>query len=223
MPYLLLIDTSTPCCSVAIAENETVLNQQIKYDANEHASLLPNFIQACLQKQSITLNEVDAISISIGPGSYTGLRVGLSFAKALCYANQKPLITISTLEMMSYGIHQIVNGEKGLYMPMLDARRMEVYTASFNEKIDWKEKATPKIITQQFIDEIIETDKVFVAGPGAFKLKSFALKNNIQIIDDSICEAKYLAAPTNKLFHQKIFADVAYCEPIYLKQFGEVL
>jgi tRNA threonylcarbamoyladenosine biosynthesis protein TsaB len=223
MPYFLLIDTSTSCCSVAIAQGETVLHQQIKCEGNEHASLLPSFTDACLLAAQLSLKDINAIAISIGPGSYTGLRVGLSFAKALCYANEIPLITISTLEMMAYGMQQITQQQKGFYLPMIDARRMEVYTAVLNEKAEWIEKPFPKIITSSFMDEININGKFFAAGSGAFKLKSFSYSADIHIIEQSICEAKYLAANTNQLFSQSSFADLAYCEPFYLKQFGEVL
>jgi len=223
MPKFLLIDTSTNCCSVAISESERVLHQELKCEGYEHASLLPNFVKTCLQNQKITLKNIDAIGISIGPGSYTGLRVGLSFAKALCYANQIPLITISTLEMMAFGMQQITNAQEGYYFPMIDARRMEVYTAILNEKLEWLEKPFPKIITDKFFAEKNVNGKIFVAGSGAFKIKSFLYKNDIQIIEDSVCEAKNLAFKTNLLFQQSAFTDLAYCEPIYLKEFGEII
>ena len=223
MPKFLLIDTSTNCCSVAIADSENVLHQELKCEGYEHASLLPNFVNACLQNQKITLKNIDAIGISIGPGSYTGLRVGLSFAKALCYANQIPLITISSLEMMAFGMQQITNTQEGYYLPMIDARRMEVYTATLNEKLEWLENPVPKIITDKFFAEKKWNRKIFAAGSGAIKLKSFEYNLDIQIINESICEAKNLAFKTNLLFQQSSFADLAYCEPVYLKQFGEIL
>ncbi|MEN9521956.1 MAG: hypothetical protein RL065_333 [Bacteroidota bacterium] len=223
MPNFLLIDTSTKCCSVAIAENDIPLIQKIKCDGYDHASLLPTFVDQCLQEKNFTLKNIDAIAISIGPGSYTGLRVGLSFAKALCFANQIPLITISTLEMMTYGMMQLTNNQEGFYIPMIDARRMEVYTATLNEKIEWIEKPTPTIITNEFINEKKINGKIFVGGDGAFKLKSVMLNHEVQIIEELICEAKYLAKKTNQLFSQSNFADLAYSEPVYLKQFAEVI
>jgi len=223
MPKFLLIDTSTNCCSVAISDSGHVLHQELKCEGYEHASLLPNFVNECLKNQDIALKNIDAIGISIGPGSYTGLRVGLSFAKALCYANQIPLITISTLEMMACGMKQITNGQEGFYLPMIDARRMEVYTAIFNNKSEWIQKPFPKIITDQFFLENKLSGKIFVAGSGAFKLKSFSYELDIKIIEDSVCEAKNLATQTNILFQQSAFADLAYCEPFYLKEFGEII
>lgn len=223
MPYFLLIDTSSNCCSVAIADGSQVIHQQIKCEGNEHAALLPQFVTNCLHNAKLQLNNIQAISISIGPGSYTGLRVGLSFVKAMCYANQIPLITVSTLEMISYGIQQFTNNTKGYYIPMIDARRMEVYTAVLNNEFDFIEAPFAKIITENFITERNITDKIFVAGSGAFKIKSFTLNDNVMIIDKSFCEAQYLATKTNELYNQGVFSDIAYCEPFYLKQFGEIL
>ncbi|MFM2047848.1 MAG: tRNA ((37)-N6)-threonylcarbamoyltransferase complex dimerization subunit type 1 TsaB [Bacteroidota bacterium] len=223
MPHFLLIDTSTSCCSVAIAKGETVLHQQIKCEGNDHASLLPSFTNACLSAAQLSLKDINAIAISIGPGSYTGLRVGLSFAKALCYANQIPLIAISTLQMMACGMQQITQQQKAFYIPMIDARRMEVYTAVFNEKGDWIEKPFPKILTESFIAERNLKGKIFIAGNGAIKIKPFIHDNEIEIIDHFICEAKHLIGKANELYQTAIFADVAYTEPFYLKQFGEIL
>jgi tRNA threonylcarbamoyladenosine biosynthesis protein TsaB len=223
MANFLLIDTSTSCCSVAIAKDNEVLHQEIITEGNQHATVLPAFVEACLKAINITLNDITAIGISIGPGSYTGLRVGLSFAKAICYANQIPLIAISTLQMMANGMVEITAQEQGIYLPMIDARRMEVFTAIINEKLDFIKQPYAKIITELFIDELPSTEKVFAAGNGAFKLKSFSNHHSISIIEEQVCQAKYLASPTFEKFLNNDFSDLVNTEPFYLKQFGEVI
>jgi tRNA threonylcarbamoyladenosine biosynthesis protein TsaB len=223
MSNFLLIDTSTACCSVAIAKDNEVLYQKIIETGNQHATMLPAFSQACLQSTNILLKDIKAIGISIGPGSYTGLRVGLSFAKAICYANKIPLIAVSTLQMITYGMLTITNHAKGIYLPMIDARRMEVFTAMINEKSDFIKEPFPKIINDSFINELPSNEKIFAAGNGAFKLKSFNHQHSIQIIDDQICKAQYLATPTYEKFSKYDFSDIVNTEPFYLKQFGEIV
>lgn len=221
MNYFLMIDTSTQNCSVAIGDEEKVLYQQIQSEGFNHAVLLPSFVQQCLSFVKIKMKDLTAISVSIGPGSYTGLRVGLSFSKALCVALNKPLITISTLEMMTCGMLQITKNENAVYVPLLDARRLEVYTAIFNNEMEIVEEPYAAIVQAGSWNEILNASKVIFGGPGAVKTRKIIQHQHAVFLEEEICEAKNLHRQTIRKFHQNQFADLAYSEPFYLKEFNE--
>ena len=176
-----------------------------------------------MQATNLKLQQISVVAISIGPGSYTGLRVGLSFAKALCIALKIPLITISTLEMMANGMIQICANEKAVYLPLIDARRMEVYAAAYNNELEIIDEPKALIINENSWGELInENDKIIVGGNGALKTKTwFVNQPKLFFIDDEINEAKYLFHLALQKLKHKIFSDIAYSEPFYLKEFNE--
>ena len=219
---VLLIDTSTKNCSVAIANGEIVLFQQLSADGFNHAAILPALVKENLIKINLELNQIDAIAISIGPGSYTGLRVGLSFAKALCTALKIPLITVSTLEMMASAMVQNFKSENAVYIPLLDARRMEVYAAAYNNDLEIVEEPKAMIVDAKSWNELIDLNyKIIFGGPGIAKTKSVLNHPKIFFLEEDICEAKYLNDLAVKKYNKQQFADLAYSEPFYLKQFNE--
>lgn len=216
MPNILCIETSTHTCSVSVINNYGNAFTTESNKEKTHASLLLEFIDKTLSEAGIKKNDLHAVSVSLGPGSYTGLRIGMSTAKGLAYGLNIPLIGVSTLEALAealYQKHQI----DAYYMPVIDARRMEVYTAVFdNQTLIRKEH--PLIIHNE--DDLFKGDKIkqlVIGGDGAAKIKPLIQQANI-LVDKSIePSASYLGMLSLEKFNSGDFSDTAYVEPIYLK------
>lgn len=216
MAIILNIETATKNCSVSLAKNGEILALKELNNGNySHAELLHQFINDSIAQAGILKSEINAIAVSKGPGSYTGLRIGVSAAKGLCFALDIPLIAINTLEALSYAIKI----KKGCIVPMIDARRMEVYTAVFDEHHQEIEKTTAKIIDQNSFLNYLSQHKVYFLGDGASKCKGIITHNNASFIENKFPSAKEMAGLSFKKFEQKKFEDVAYFEPFYLKDF----
>ena len=175
-----------------------------------------------MKKNNYQFSDLNAIAISMGPGSYTGLRIGVSTAKGLCYALDIPLVAINTLEAMSSGFvsnHFSVNPDT-LFCPMIDAKRMEVYCAIYNSKTEVLLETKAEIIDENSFKDILDRNVVYFFGDGALKCESsLGTHFNARVIDDFENSAKYLSAIAHQKYLQKDFADVAYFEPFYLKDF----
>ena len=223
MTNLLLIDTATNTCSVAISQGSNILHQEMQQGEKQHAKVLPSMVQQCLQAANLEWKQISAVAISIGPGSYTGLRVGLSFVKGICTALKMPMISISTLEMMACGMIEICKNEIAVYIPLIDARRMEVYAAAYNNELEIIEEPYPTIVSADSWKNLLaENNKIIFGGTGAFKTKTvFENHPKIFFVDDEICLAEYLLPIALRKFNQQQFSDVAYSEPFYLKEFNE--
>lgn len=216
MAIILNIETATKNCSVSVAKNGEVLAIKELNDGNySHAEKLHPFIQAVLEQANISHNEIDAVAVSKGPGSYTGLRIGVSAAKGLCFASEKPLISIETLQSLATSVHI----ESGLIVPMLDARRMEVYSAIFNAEHKQVREIEAQIIDETSFLDYLTVGKVTFLGDGATKCKDIISHKNAVFIDDKFPSSKEMAALSFKKYQEKIFEDVAYFEPFYLKDF----
>ncbi len=219
MAIVLNIDTSTKICSVAVAKDGVLLCLKEEYDENySHAEKLNVFIEAALAEAKISLKDLNAIAVSKGPGSYTGLRIGVSTAKGLCFGLGIPLIATNTLKALSFGATTHPEFTAGsLLCPMLDARRMEVYSQIFDEKL--KEV---RGIEAQIIDEnsfFASTQKMFIFGDGAKKCLSVLSNSNIHFLPDIQTSAQWMIPFSEEQFNAKAFEDVAYFEPFYLKDF----
>ena len=217
MALILLIETATKSCSVALALNGKVI--ACKQEVNEnysHAEKLNTFIIALFQGRNISLQDLDAITVSKGPGSYTGLRIGVSTAKGLCYALDKPLISISTLRAMAYGVAQKASAD--LYCPMIDARRMEVYNAFYDDKNNEIRAVNADIINADSYQKELESEVLFF-GDGAEKCKQIIQHSNAKFIDSIYPSSKDMIALAMQKFDKKEFEDIAYFEPYYLKDF----
>lgn len=219
MNSILCIETSTTMCSVAITKGKNVLAHQFINDGYAHAENLSVFIQNCLKDADILLNELSAIAISKGPGSYTGLRIGVATAKGLCYSTNLPLIAISTLKSMSLEVSLKINDEQALYCPMLDARRMEVYSAVYNFNNEEKQPTEAKIIDELSFSEMLMNNKVYFFGNGADKCKPIINNKNAIFIDEIYPTAINIGLLAAQKLEKKEFEDVAYFEPFYLKDF----
>lgn len=225
MLNLLCIETSTEICSVAIVTENGVLSAKENTDGNAHASQLTVLIEAACADANISLKQLDAIAVSKGPGSYTGLRVGVSTAKGLCYALDKPLLAVSTLEALTWNARdvlqqqQIALTQNVLLAPMLDARRMEVYTALYNSEVETFSPIEAKIITEQSFAEVGQLHSILLFGNGAEKCLHILSTPRFIFLPNIHCSAKYMMVPALRLFQNKQFEDVAYFEPLYLKDF----
>lgn len=218
---ILQIETATTVCSVALAHNGEVVAFKQLDERNIHAEIITLFIDELLSSAKMLYNDLDAIAVSSGPGSYTGLRIGVSTAKGLCFALDKPLIAIETLASMAYGIIAAGNIDKDtLLCPMIDARRMEVYTAIFDAAGNVIKPTAAEIIDENSFNELLQNNKVLFFGDGAEKCRESLSKNlNAQFISGFTNSATHLTQKAAKKFANKDFEDVAYFEPYYLKDF----
>jgi tRNA threonylcarbamoyladenosine biosynthesis protein TsaB len=222
MVSILNIETSTSVCSVALSVNGEIVS--IKESDNEysHAEQITLFSQEVLEIAGKKMGDLDAIAVSKGPGSYTGLRIGVSTAKGFCYSLGIPLIAVSTLEAMAVGIQNLENvrNVKAFVSPMIDARRMEVYNAIFDSEMSEILPIGARIIDEDSFNELLTDNKIFFAGDGAPKCKEALSKNeNAVFIDNFNPSAAYVALLANRKFNKSEFEDTAYFEPFYLKDF----
>ena len=226
MERLILIETSTALCSAALAENGTIISYRESSAPKAHASLTAVFIQEMLAEKGLTIADCDAICVSMGPGSYTGLRVGVSTAKGLCFGSGKPLIAVGTLDTLVAQAASALPSdlEESAFqyiIPMIDARRMEVYSATF-EKTDAAytqiTETAPVIVDETSFADILEKGKVLFIGDGAGKCADVIKHPNAHFIQ---CwpNASAMQAPAQAAYKEKRFEDVAYFEPFYLKEF----
>lgn len=216
---ILCIETSTNCCSAAITiEGQAVASKENLEGAN-HASELPIFIEQLLDTAREQGWRLDAVAFSQGPGSYTGLRIGAATAKGICYGLHIPLIPVDTLQIMCAAAKDQQSNINGILCPMLDARRMEVYTAmyQFND-LEALSKVEAKIIDEQSFCEELKKQKIYFFGNGAEKCKTVIQSEHAQFIDGIIPQAKYMGALAEKA-PQLDIKQMAYYEPFYLKEF----
>lgn len=222
---ILNIDTATEQASVCIAKEGEPLITRTNTEQKDHAAWIQVAISELFKEAGLTMQHLQAVSVTEGPGSYTGLRVGMATAKGLCYALQIPLITVSTLKAMAYGakmqfLHlSNVNNEKVLLCPMIDARRMEVFTAVY--EVTLHEVISPKALILDAFSymETLNSERLLCFGNGAAKWKNISRYPNVLFIEEKIDIAKPLAKLASSLYLAGNFADLAYAEPVYIKEF----
>lgn len=221
MSLILQIETATTVCSIALSENGSVLAYKELEQRNVHAEIITLFIDEVLKVTGKKYSDLEAIAVSCGPGSYTGLRIGISAAKGLCFALDIPLIAVETLEGMADGmISQNTLNDNTLLCPMIDARRMEVFTAVFNAKGDRVKPTSAEIIDENSFNDLLKTNKMLFFGDGAEKCSEVLGTNpNAQIITGFTNSARYITKKATEKYNAKDFEDVAYFEPYYLKDF----
>ena len=241
MPLILSIETATTVCSVAIARDGKLMSLQEINAGFSHSENLTIFIQKASEEAGIKLNELDAIAVSKGPGSYTGLRIGVSTAKGLCYALKKPMIAIPTLQslagrylasnvllldsnllalgsdVMSPGSYVLAPGSIVL-LPMLDARRMEVYSALFDSSLNVISPAEAVIVDKNSFAEILKTNQVVFLGDGSAKCKPLFENNPNAVFAEVNLSATGMVSLAEDKFAKRDFEDVSMFEPFYLKE-----
>ncbi|XMO88319.1 tRNA (adenosine(37)-N6)-threonylcarbamoyltransferase complex dimerization subunit type 1 TsaB [Algibacter sp. AS12] len=216
MSLILNLETATTNCSVSLSKDGKTIVLKEDNDKNySHAERLHIYIDAVLKEANITSNDLDAIAVSKGPGSYTGLRIGVSAAKGLCFALSKPLIAVPTLNALA---HQVIM-ESGVVVSMLDARRMEVYSAIYD--LDCKEirETQAEILNETSFKNYLEEGKVYFIGNGVEKTKTLINHPNAIFVDNKLPSANDMSALAFKKYKENSFEDVAYFEPYYLKDF----
>jgi tRNA threonylcarbamoyladenosine biosynthesis protein TsaB len=221
MPLILHIDTATQFCSVALSRDARVIAYRESNEKNAHSSVITVFVDEALKETGLGTKELDAVAVSIGPGSYTGLRIGVSAAKGLCYALDKPLLAVSTLQTMAAGMSKVFQSDSDtLFCPMIDARRMEVYCAIFDQNNNQVRETKAEVIDERFFQEELKSNIVVFAGDGAVKCKPHLDKHaNAVFLDDFHSSAKFGVTLAEGKFLKMQFEDVAYFEPFYLKDF----
>lgn len=225
MEIILCIETGTDICSVALARNGNLLSLRESGEGRGHAQNLAVYIEEMLRDNSLSCDDLSAVAISIGPGSYTGLRIGSSLAKGICFAEDIPLIAVSTLQAMAEGaikdfeagILEIEDINDYIIAPMIDARRMEVYTQLFNSKGEALNEITAEVVTENsFVDY---KDKNFlIFGDGAAKCVEMLNVKSV-VLEHITPSARNMAKIAHQHYKDKKFEDIAYFEPLYLKDF----
>ena len=220
---ILCLETATPVCSVALNDSCCTLALRETEGQNAHSEKITNFIREVLETAGIDYKQLDAVAVSKGPGSYTGLRIGVSTAKGICYAADLPLMAIDTLEAMAYGMKEKLGsqiGENDLLVPMIDARRMEVYAAIFDANLNKIEDTAALVIDENSFADMRKNHRLWLFGDGAPKLgKLFENQPDISIVDGFKPSAAFMRPLAEKALLNKDFVDVAYFEPFYLKDF----
>ena len=220
---ILQIETATASCSVALARDGIVLACKQVNERNVHAEVITLFIDELINRAGVKYTDLDAVAVSCGPGSYTGLRIGVSTAKGLCFALGKPLIAIETLEAMAHGMismDEYLIGDDTLLCPMIDARRMEVFTAVFDTNGGRVRETAAEIIDENSFSDLLKDKKILFFGDGAEKCRTILSGTpNAIFFPGFINSAAYLTTKAAEKFRKKEFENVGYFEPYYLKDF----
>jgi tRNA threonylcarbamoyladenosine biosynthesis protein TsaB len=219
LTYILNIETATKNCSVSLAKNgETVLCKEIAEEGYSHAEKLHVFIQEILKETGIGITNLNAVAVSKGPGSFTGLRIGVSTAKGLCYALGIPLLAVDTLQILAKQAHTVINYDGGYIVPMIDARRMEVYSAVYDGGLNRINEVQAEIVTEDSYADCPE-DFYFI-GDCQEKCQTVLTKDNFKFLPEIVFpSANEMSGLSYEKFLKNEFEDVAYFEPFYLKDF----
>jgi len=221
---IICLETSTTVCSVALCDKNGPVALKESSEDKSHASRLTVFIEELLSDAGIMASDLEAVAVSKGPGSYTGLRIGVSTAKGIAYAAPIPLISVGTTLSMFYGITSDIRNKYGLdenslLVPMLDARRMEVYYSILTTGGILVRETTAEIIDELSFSDIPENTRMLIFGDGASKCKQILKRDNIVYAEEFRISAAYMYKPAFKSLEERQFEDVAYFEPFYLKDF----
>jgi tRNA threonylcarbamoyladenosine biosynthesis protein TsaB len=222
---ILNIETSTNICSVSISENGNLTSYAETDESDSHSRLLTILIDKNLNESGIKIQEIDAVAVSKGPGSYTGLRIGISTAKGICFGLSKPLIAIDTLLSLAINISEnsdskkLAGDKKLLYCPMIDARRMEVYSAFYDKNFNKIREIQADIIDLDSYSDILSENIVLFGGTGSHKCKEIINNPNAVFIENIRASARYMSKLSHLSFENREFAETAYFEPFYLKEF----
>ena len=218
MAYILHLETSTKQCSVALSfEGELKASRVLLSDSFSHSEKLHLFISEVLDEAELKPEKLNAIAVSKGPGSYTGLRIGVAAAKGLCFALDLPLIALTSLEVL---VQSVSSQNTEFVIPMLDARRMEVYTALFDGNRNWKHQTSALVLTENSFKDLVEQKKVFILGDGAKKFQELNPKIRAQFsTENNYPNANDMVELAWQKYKAKDFESLAYFEPFYLKDF----
>jgi tRNA threonylcarbamoyladenosine biosynthesis protein TsaB len=222
MSLILQIDTATEKAHVSLARDGRVLQQLRSDSQKDHASFLQPAIGQLVKEEGVTLNDIDAVSVTMGPGSYTGLRVGMASAKGLCYVLNKPLIALNTLEVIALSTMHAAGAQDAatLFCPMIDARRMEVFTALYDSSRQLILEPCAMILDNTSFNTELEKSAVLFSGNGSAKFRSVCDHPNARFYDVAVT-AEAMATLSLEQFSAQRFASLAYTEPLYIKEFQD--
>jgi len=219
MALILGLESATTVCSAALFKNGECIDVEEVSEPNAHSAKLSLFVLELFKRNAIEANNLDAVAISEGPGSYTGLRIGTSLAKGICFGAEKPLITINTLHSIAEHAQQFIHSESEYFIiPMIDARRMEVYTKIFDSKLNAITQTSAHVLTEESFSEYLAKAECYFCGDGAEKCMPLFQSANAKYIE-AFATSKSMARLAEEKFQKNEFADVAYFEPFYLKEF----
>lgn len=220
MANILNIETSTIVCSVALCSEGQVVDHYENYDGLNHATLLSKYVKQALDTASRKQLDIDAISVSIGPGSYTGLRIGLSQAKGLAFGLGVPLIGVNTLQLLVVSaMFKEFFDDDTIFVPMIDARRMEVYTAAYTSALEAVLEPQPMILDCNSFSHLADNHNLVIMGNGAQKASTIINHPRVHFMTDVAAVAVDMLALSEKAYRERSFIDVAYSTPLYLKEF----
>ena len=220
MSRILCVDTSSFICSVSVFENLSLISSNSTEVEKSHSKLLIQLIDQSLKDAKIKINEVDAFAVSMGPGSYTGLRIGVSTIKGLCYSLEKPLISINTLEILSKSALNHINNYNDFFIcPMIDARRMEVFTKMLDNDFNEVEKDKALILDDKSFNDIDGGKLIYFFGDGSNKFQKITNKKNFHFIDNIISSSKHMGELANIKYENNQFENLTTFEPFYIKDF----
>lgn len=218
MPYILTIHTATETAIINLAKDGKILQTKSNEDTREHAAFLHTAIDELLKKEGILMNKLDAIAVTSGPGSYTGIRVGLAAAKGFCYALDIPLITLNTLEAMALSAATSQQDKEAFYCPMIDARRMEVFTALYSYDLKEIEAPSAKILDENSFKGVRDSGKVIFSGNGSKKFKELAKSDDYSFVETEILTESLCSIALEK-FNKSEFDNLISTAPLYIKDF----
>jgi tRNA threonylcarbamoyladenosine biosynthesis protein TsaB len=220
---IICLETATNLCSVALIDNAGVVSLRESTEHKSHASQITVFADEMLRDQGMKASDLNAVAVSKGPGSYTGLRIGVSVAKGIAYGAAIPLIGVETTLSMFWGmkqnIHLTETKKEPYYCPMLDARRMEVYYAIYDSSGNKIKDISARVVTEDLFADIPESQSIIFFGDGAKKCKDIINHKNATFAEDFRISAAYMHRPVIQALNEKKYEDVAYFEPFYLKDF----
>ena len=220
MSRILCVDTSSFICSVSVFENLSLISSNSTEVEKSHSKLLIQLIDQSLKDAKIKINEVDAFAVSMGPGSYTGLRIGVSTIKGLCYSLEKPLISINTLEILSKSALNHINNYNDFFIcPMIDARRMEVFIKMLDNDFNEVEKDKALILDDKSFNDIGRGKSIYFFGDGSNKFQKITNNKNFHFIDNIISSSKYMGELANIKYENNQFENLTTFEPFYIKDF----
>ena len=218
MAVILSIETSTDVCSVALHDGKNLVAEAVLQEPQAHAARLAPLIDQISHSSGFHFNDLEAVAVSKGPGSYTGLRIGTSTAKGLCYAQEIPLIAVGTLELMAYQ-GQSFNKHRALLCPMIDARRMEVYCLVVDEQLEVIESVAARVVDDQSFAELLRANKMLFFGNGAAKCRDVITHANAIFVEGIVPLAKSLGELAREKFDREDFENLVDFRPFYLKEF----
>ncbi len=219
MALILNIETSSTSCSVCLSKDGAVQDFRIDNERNSHARMITVLVDELLSANNVSYRQLEAIAVSAGPGSYTGLRIGVSAAKGFCYALNKPLIAIPTLQLIAEGIKQKVAGDAHFYLPLIDARRMDVYAAVYSVEGEELLPAGFFALDEEFLSMLSQYENIVVGGDAVEKSKAVLAGSRFAFVEEIFPSANYMVAIAESKFNKGELADIAYFEPMYINEF----